>query len=70
MAVAAWLAQHPTITVVCRDRSPLYVDGIRQGLPDAVQVVDRFHLVDNLREAVEAFLKNQRGALQAAAARD
>jgi hypothetical protein len=34
-----------------------------------VQVVDRFHLVDNLREAMEAFLKNQRGALQAAAAR-
>jgi transposase len=67
--VAAWLAKHPMITVVCRDRSPLYADGIRQGAPDAVQVVDRFHLVDNLREAVEAFLKNQRGALQAAAAR-
>jgi Transposase len=67
--VAAWLAQHPSITGISRDRSPLYADGIRQGAPDAVQVVDRFHLVDNLREAVEAFLRNQRGALQAAAAR-
>jgi transposase len=67
--VATWLAQHPTLTVVSRDRSPLYADGIRQGAPDAVQVVDRFHLVENLREAVEAFLRNQRGALQAAAAR-
>jgi transposase len=57
--VAAWLARHPTITVVCRDRSRLYADGIRQGAPDAVQVVDRFHLVENLREAVEAFLRNQ-----------
>jgi transposase len=66
-AVAAWLAQHPTISVVCRDRSPLYADGIRQGVPDAVQVVDRFYLVDNLHKAVEAFLTNQRGALQAAA---
>jgi Transposase len=67
--LAAWLAQHPTISVVCRDRSPRYADGIRQGAPDAVQVVNRFHLVDNLREAVEAFLRNQQGALQAAAAR-
>jgi transposase len=68
-SVATWLAQHPTITVVCRDRSALYADGIRQGAPQAVQVVDRFHLVKNLREAVEAFLHNQQAALQAAAAR-
>ena len=67
-SVAAWLAQHPTITVVCRDRSALYAEGIRRGAPQAVQVVDRFHLVKNLREAVEAFLHGQRPALQAAAA--
>src|SRR5207244_700213 len=66
--VAHWLAQHPTITVVCRDRSALYAEGIRRGAPHAVQVVDRFHLVKNLRKAVEAFLHNQRPALQAAAA--
>jgi transposase len=67
-SVATWHAQHPTITVVCRDRSALYADGIRRGAPHAVQVVDRFHLVKNLREAVEAFLHDQRPALQAAAA--
>jgi transposase len=66
-SVAAWLAQHPTITAVCRDRSDLYADGIRRGAPQAVQVVDRFHLVQNLRQALEAFLINHRSVLQAAA---
>jgi transposase len=65
--VAAWLAQHPTITVVCPDRSDLYADGIRRGAPEAVQVVDRVHLVQNLRQALEAFLRDPRAVLQAAA---
>lgn len=54
-SVAQWLAQHPGITVVSRDRSDLYAGGITRGAPGAVQVVDRFHLVSNLREALEAF---------------
>jgi transposase len=66
-SVAAWLTQHPTLTVVCRDRSDLYADGIRRGAPQAVQAADRFHLVHNLRQALEAFLLDHRSALQAAA---
>jgi transposase len=65
--IVVWLAQHPTITVVCRDRSELYADGIRRGAPQAVQVVDRFHLVQNLRQALDALLIDHRPALQAAA---
>src|SRR6266487_3575714 len=67
VTLAAWLGQHPTITVVCRDRSELYADGIRRGAPDAAQVVDRFHLVHNLRQALETLLIDHRAALQAAA---
>jgi transposase len=68
MTPLAALAQHPTLTIVCRDRSDLYADGIRRGAPQAVQVVDRFHLVQNLRQALEAFLSNHRSTFQAAAA--
>lgn len=65
--VAAWRAQHPTIAAVSRDRSDLYAEGIRRGAPEAVQVVDGFPLVHNLSQALEAFLRNSRATLQAAA---
>src|SRR5215510_7534837 len=32
-SVASWLAQHPTIIIICRDRSDLYADGSRRGPP-------------------------------------
>lgn len=66
-STAAWLATHPTITTVTRDRSGIYADGIRQGAPTAVQVADRWHLVKNLSEALERFLLGQRTVLRAAA---
>src|SRR5262249_56253909 len=61
-SVAQWLQAHPSVEVVCRDRSRLYAEGIRHGAPQAVQVVDRFHLVQNLGEALERFfLRYRRG---------
>ena len=54
--------------MVSRDRSGLYANGITQGAPDAVQVMDRFHLVANLREALETFFLTQPNALKKAAA--
>ena len=59
-AVAQWLQAHPSVEVVCRDRSRLYAQGIRHGAPQAVQVVDRFHLVQNLGEALERFFLRYR----------
>jgi transposase len=54
-SVAQWLRAHPSVEIVCRDRSRLYAEGIRCGAPQAVQVVDRFHLVQNLGDALERF---------------
>ncbi len=55
-SIRAWLAAHPQIEVVSRDRGGHYVDGATQGAPQATQVADRWHLYKNLGEAVEAFL--------------
>jgi transposase len=47
-----WLLGHPGVEVVCRDGSGAYGEAVRQALPGAVQVSDRWHLWHGLGEAV------------------
>jgi transposase len=50
----AWLREHPGISIVSRDRGGGYGEAVARALPDAIQVADRWHLMEN---ASAAFLE-------------
>ncbi len=59
--VAAWLAAHPEINVLSRDRGGGYGDAAASVLPNAMQVADRWHLLENASAAfLDAVRKSMR----------
>ena len=61
--LAEWLTAHPGIEIISRDRYGDYARGAATGTPNAQQIADRFHLLKNLRDVSETWLKRHRAAL-------
>ena len=57
----AWLSGQPQIEVVTRDRGGAYALAAARALPGAVQVADRWHLMEN---ASQAFLAATRASMR------
>ena len=59
--VQAWLADRPCIKIVSRDRGGGYGEAAAKALPTAIQVADRWHLMEN---ASTAFLSAVRKSMR------
>jgi transposase len=59
--VAAWLKNHPLIRTISRDRGGGYARASAQARPQAIQVADRWHLMEN---ASAAFLEATRRSMR------
>ncbi|MFZ1771344.1 MAG: ISL3 family transposase [Caldilinea sp.] len=61
---AAWLAEHPEVEIISRDRFVNYSQAATQAAPNAVQIADLFHLLKNLTEAIQRMLDALPAALR------
>lgn len=68
--VAAWLKQRPDIEVVCRDRGVGFKEGATVGAPQALQVADRWHLLENATAAFLDVVRRHMGTIRQAVAHD
>jgi transposase len=64
--VQRWLEGQPQIEVISRDRSGCYAQAARLGAPQAKQVADRWHLLKNLREALQRLFERRASVVAAA----
>ena len=53
-----WLKENKHVKVITRDRASAYAKVIAEELPDVMQIADRFHLHQNLLDAVKKALNS------------
>jgi transposase len=64
--VRTWLEAHPGIELVSRDRSSAYSQAASEAASQAQQVADRWHLLKNVREAIERLFERHLPVITAA----
>lgn len=62
-----WLGEHPGVEIITRDRGADYKEGATRGAPDALQIADRFHLLQNVADALKRMLTQRTNELRQAA---
>ena len=66
--VQAWLADHREITMIARDRGGGYGEAASRALPQAVQVADRWHLMENASAAFLDAVRKSMSSIRSATA--
>ena len=67
--VEAWLRAHPGIRIIARDRNGGYGGAATRALPQAVQVADRWHLLENASAAFLAAVQRSMPVIRKAIGR-
>lgn len=62
--VCTWLEQHPEVEIISRDRWSEYATAAQKGAPQALQVADRWHVLNNLVEHLTHLLARQRSQIR------
>ena len=53
-----WLLKYNDVKIITRDRASSYAAAIIEACPSAIQIADRFHLLMNLSDALDAYFKS------------
>ncbi len=58
-ALRDWLKKNKQVKTITRDRANAYTKAIAEILPDCMQIADRFHLYQNLSDAIKKALQSE-----------